>query len=196
MVIDISGIDLQSIVFEQILKVHPTGNFQADFLNLIFFPHLVIVLWLFLIAKSNLFLRLHRGLGFLLSAGIYIFIIYYGWYAMIASFSVFWLSVTILISLFYFMLPIFVHPSVTRRRFNIGKSIGSSLAEKRALQKAIDALGEEIRLIKENIRYNEDILKSDSSSESEKAKALESINQMKIRLLETEKEKRRLEQQK
>lgn len=189
----LASIDIQRIIFEQILKVQPTGNFQADFLNLIFFPHLVIVIWLFFIAKSGIFIKLHKGLGFLLSTGIYVFIVYNGWYAAIASLSIFWLTLTIFISLFYFIFPIIVHPSVTKQRYEIGKSIKKSVLGRHDREKAIEALDEDIKEFRRERKYFEDITRDPTKSSDEKKAAVETLREIDFKILEYEHEKRRLE---
>ncbi len=192
----LASIDIQRIIFEQILKVQPTGNFQADFLNLIFFPHIVIVIWLFFIAKSGTFLNLHRGIGFLLSTAIYVFIIYNGWYAAIASLSVFWLTLTIFISIFYFIFPVIVHPSVTKQRFQIGESIKGAVIEKRNLAKAIEALDEDIKYLHKEVDDYKKSLRDSSLSDEVKGKIQEGINQKEAQIRAFETERRKLENMK
>ncbi len=189
----LAAIDIQRIIFEQILKVHPTGDFQADFLNLIFFPHLVIVIWLFFIAKSGMFIKIHKGLGFLLSTGIYVFIIYNGWYAAIASLSMFWLTLTIFISLFYFIIPVIVHPSVTKQRYDLGKSIKKSVLGMHDKEKTIDALNEDIKEFKRELKYFDDETKDPTVPPEQKKAAEDAKKELKFKILEYEHEKRKLE---
>ncbi len=134
-----------------LLQVQPTGDFQADFLNLIFFPHVVIIIWLYIVARGPVFRSMHKGIGMLLSLSIYIFIIFYGWYASIASLAMLWLGATIVISLFYFMIPKLIHPGATKSRFGLGKSVAEMQIKgkgKRKLGNTIDNLKDDLRAIK------------------------------------------------
>ncbi len=139
-------INIYDTVF-QILGVtsRVTGNFQTDFLNLIFFPHIIIIIWLFLIARGPLFMALHRGFGTLLSIAVYIFIIWYGWYSAIASLSVIWLGLTIIISFFYFMVPKFLHPSTSEAQFGLARAVTGKLVKRREIDKAITRLNQDVR---------------------------------------------------
>ena len=146
--------DIYTLIFD-LLGVAPTGDFQADFLKLIFFPHVVILIWLYLIARGPVFRAMHRGIGILLSLSIYIFIIYYGWYASIASLAMFWFGATIVISLFYFMIPKLIHPGATGSRFGLGKSVADMQLKgksKRKLGDTIDNLKDDLRIIQRQIR--------------------------------------------
>lgn len=120
---DVGSIDLTRIVYE-LLKVTPSGNFQADFLNLIFFPHVVIALFLFIFADITTFRQRHQGIAALLSLAVYIFIVYYGFYAIIASLSVIWLGVTILLTFGYFFLGKLIHPMKSTAGYLAAKSFG------------------------------------------------------------------------
>ncbi len=189
MSIDLSNIDLMQIIFEQILKVQPTGNFQADFLNLIFFPHIVIAIWLFLISKAPIFYKGHKGLGILLSVGIYVFIIYYGWYSVIASLSVFWLGATIFISFFYFIFPKIVHPSVTSSRMKLGESVMKNINEKREITKAIERLYDDLKELEKKKEFYLDRYGKEKSEEAMKA-----INTIDMKIVEVKSKIRELEQ--
>ena len=128
----------------------------------------------------------------MLSTGIYVFIVYNGWYAMIASLSMFWLTITIFISLFYFILPIIVHPSVTKQRYEIGKKIKSSVLEHRNVGKAIEGLSEDIEAMKQDKKYYENIRGSGASDDEKKA-AVDAIKEIDFKIRAYEHEKRKLE---
>lgn len=144
MAFDLSKINISDIIF-QVLKVTPTGNLQADFLNLIFFPHVIILFWLFIIARGPIFMAVHRGLGTLLAIALYIFVIWYGWYPMIANLSLIWLGITIVVSFFYFMMPKFLHPGTTSSVFGLGALAGGAISKRRNIDKTIARLQEDLR---------------------------------------------------
>ena len=145
--------DIYDLIFT-LLNVQPTGDFQADFLNLIFFPHVVILIWLYIIARGPVFRALHRGIGILLSLTIYIFIIYYQWYSVIANLAIFWLGATVVISLFYFMIPKLMHPGATGSRFGLGKTVAEiqqKTSGKKKLGNTIDNLRDDLNNLKREI---------------------------------------------
>lgn len=125
-----------------ILKIQNqvTGDFQHDFLFLIFFPHVIIIIWLYFVARAPSFMARHQGMGTLLALAIYIFIVYNGWYATIANLAIIWLGITIVVSFFYFMLPKFFHPGAGEERFKVGKAIGDKLFSRREIDKKIHDL--------------------------------------------------------
>ena len=135
--------NIYDLIF-QILQVTPTGNAQADFLNLIFFPNIVIIIWLFMIARGNFLRTIHKGLGVLLSIAIYVFIVYYGWYPIIANFAMLWLGITIVVSFFYFMMPKFMHPGATEQRFQLGRNIADIGKERVLIDRTIERLKDEL----------------------------------------------------
>ena len=143
------AIDIYNLIFE-ILKVQPTGDFQSDFFRLIFFPHIVILIWLYLIARGPVFRAMHKGIGVILSLAIYIFIVYYGWYASIASLAMLWFTITIIVSLFYFMIPKFIHPGATSERIGLGKSL-AKIKGSANIEKDIVALKKELRKVRKDL---------------------------------------------
>lgn len=188
-------IDIYSLVF-QILGVSSrvTGTFQTDFLNLIFFPHIVIIIWLYLIARGPVFMALHKGFGTLLSISIYIFIVWYGWYSVIASLSMIWLTVTIIVSFFYFMITKLLHPSSTEARFGLGRLAGHKLMKGHEIDKAI------ARLKIDAVSYDKlskDLEKEIPTATPERQKSLqEEIKEMDLKKLSILSEIRRLESEK
>lgn len=185
-------VNIYDMVF-QILGVtnRLTGNFQNDFLNLVFFPHIVIIIWLFIIARGPLFMALHRGFGTLLAIAIYIFIIWYGWYSMIASLSLIWLGLTIVISFFYFMVPKFLHPSATEARFGLARAVTGKLLKHRELDKAITRLRQDVVSCDREIH---DLQAMVPAADPQRQRGLQDeINAITVRRLGIQSEIRRLE---
>ena len=112
---------------------------------MLFFPHIVIIIWLYIVANGPVIKTLHPGLGVLLSLAIYVFIVFNGWYPLIANLSIFWLTLTIIFSLFYFLIPKFAHPSSTEARVGIGRRIVEKVISRRDIDKAITQLNEDLR---------------------------------------------------
>ena len=135
--------DIYSLIF-QILQVQPTGNFQTDFLNLLFFPHVVIIIWLYLVARGPIIKTFHPGLGVLLALAIYIFIVFNGWYSIISSFAIFWLTLTIIFSFFYFIIPKIIHPATTESRLGWGRKLIGGAFLRKDINKALDELKQEL----------------------------------------------------
>ncbi|MFQ6021040.1 MAG: hypothetical protein ACE5J4_03460 [Candidatus Aenigmatarchaeota archaeon] len=155
------AIDIYDLVFE-ILQVTPTGDFQHDFIYLLFIPHIVILIWLFLIARGPAFAARNPGIGTLLAIGIYVFIVYMGWYSIIANLAIIWLIITIIVSFGYFMLPKFIHPGATRERFRLGKRIFGKATN-------IMDINEEIKHVKAELEHVKIQLKDPTLSSREKA---------------------------
>lgn len=189
---NVGSIDLTRIVYE-ILKVTPSGNFQADFLNLLFFPHVVLVLFLFMLADVTTMRHKHAGISALLSLAVYIFIVYYGFYAVIASLSVLWLAATILITFGYFFLGKLIHPIKSTAGYLAAKSFGAG-----GVNKAIDLLREDKTDLQRDLtNARRELQRADTEQDEHRRAEIEDrIGDIQKEMREVDKKIRELEQQK
>ena len=193
---DLSQVNIAEIIFS-ILKVSPTGDIVTDLVNLIFFPHIVIVLWLAIVYFSNEFTKTHKGISLLLAFAFYFFIIWNSWYVFIASLSQMWLALTVGISLFYFIFSKFIHPSATAARGQIAQGVGAKIWERRQAGKAIDRMNEDLKECKRNIdSITRDLLPSSGRSSDEKRALQEALSAWRMRELDLKAKIRELEKSK
>lgn len=142
---------LYDILFKQILGLSQctgmgkyqfgclTGDIAHDFLFGLFLPHIVILIFLYLFSDwAHLRTRHHAGLGTLLGIGAYIFIIYIGWYSIIALWGMWWLAVGIVLGFFNFLWTRVIHPTKTgevmKGAKNLGEKIGESMGASKKLR--------------------------------------------------------------
>ncbi|MBI4015816.1 MAG: hypothetical protein HY362_03820 [Candidatus Aenigmarchaeota archaeon] len=189
---DLSQVNIAELIFG-ILKIQPTGDMTSDLLNLLFFPHIVIVLWLFIVYS-----RIgtgHKGLGLLMSFAFYIFVIWNGWYAFIASAAQFWMLVTVGTSLVIFMLPKILHPSTTAARGMLLEKAGGKIWSRREQGKVIDRLKSDIIVCDEKMREL-NIAYSATKAGDERRALEESRNAWRLRKADLEAKIRELERSK
>lgn len=142
-----------------------TGEFTHDFIFALFLPHIVILIFLFLFSDWGNLRRHHAGLSTLLGIGAYIFIIYIGWYPIIALWSIYWLGLGIALSFFSFLWTRIIHPTKTTELMKaakgIGDSIGKSAAESKKLRlllkrkRRLERLKKQSKHPRERARYAE-----------------------------------------
>ena len=141
--IDLTSLNLYDLIFKTILQL-PTctgggewgcinGVFAHDFIYGLFLPHIIILIFLYLGIKN----MPHRGIGSLLGIGIYTFIVYSGWYSLFASFTIFWIMLTIFITGFYFFFGRIFHPARSDQIFNMTYKKVKESTEKRKLEEAL-----------------------------------------------------------
>ena len=146
--------DLYDFIFKELLKLSRctgslegfwsgwgciTGEFSHDFIISLLLPHIIILIFIF--GTSRGLSSEHRGLGTLLGLAIYIFIVYSGWYAIFAKFTLLWLVLTIFFSFYVFVVGKAFPPSKALQLSNMfaGKK------SERALKARIRSIEEELR---------------------------------------------------
>ena len=149
-----ASIDFITIIFEEILKIdsslisnYPTVPDQLIYLILI--PH--IILFLFLSGFGNVLSHEHKGMQYLVSIGAYIFIIYSGWYGMLAQLASTWFTIMIVFGLIlFFMAKIF--PPITAQKFGaVGAKAGEKAFAFLGKGKAIEKIDREISYCNQEI---------------------------------------------
>lgn len=120
------------------------GYMPHDFIYALFIPHIVLLIFLFIATKGIG----HRGLESLLGIGVYIFIIYSGWYALFANLTMLWMVVSLFIASFYFFWGRIVHPTRSRELFKLGFDSAKKSKEKR---KREDALRRDISYLRSQL---------------------------------------------
>ncbi|MBU3897098.1 MAG: hypothetical protein KJ697_04165 [Nanoarchaeota archaeon] len=149
-----ASIDFITIIFEEILKIdsnllynYPTVPDQLIYLILI--PH--IILFLFLAGFGGVLSHEHKGMRYLVSIGAYIFIIYSGWYGMLAQLASTWFTIMIVFGLILFFISR-IFPPITAQKFGkIGAAAGEKTFAFLGKGKAIEKLDREISYCNQEI---------------------------------------------
>ena len=159
----LSDVSLYDLIFKTVLQMPQcaggatwgcvNGIFSHDFIFGLLLPHIVLIIFIFGAAEFGP----HKGLSTLLGMGIYIFIVYSGWYALFASLTLFWLALSLILSTFFFI---------------SGRIISPAKAESLAM---IARKGKQKRMLKEEIRRIENQLRRPNLSPDEKAKLQEAL---------------------
>ena len=146
-IMDLTGLNLYDIIFRVILQMPEcardatwgcvSGVFAHDFTYGLFLPHIVLIIFIFGAAQFGA----HKGMSTLLGMGIYVFIVYSGWYPLFASLTLFWLVISIVMSTFFFISGKIISPAKAE---TLGK-LASTSKRKRMLK-------EEIRRIENQLR--------------------------------------------
>ncbi|UCG95727.1 MAG: hypothetical protein JSV92_01615 [archaeon] len=141
--VSLTELNLYDLIFKTILKLPQcqgdatwgciNGVFAHDFIFAFFIPHLVLLIFLFIATKGIG----HKGLEALLGIGVYIFIVYSGWYAFFASLTIIWMIVSLFIASFYFFWGRIVHPTRSRELFKMGYERAKKSKEKRLTEEAL-----------------------------------------------------------
>ena len=162
-----ADLDLYNLIFKTVLQLPDctgkatwgcvNGVFPHDFIYGLLIPHIILLIFLFIASKGIG----HKGLEMLLGVGVYIFIVYSGWYPIFASLSIFWLILSIFIASFYFFWGKILHPVRSRELFKLGYIKAKKSAEK---VKRIEALKSDIAYLR---RALEKAKKSGSKEEIE-----------------------------
>lgn len=149
------GGEVYDTLFRDILKVPDcfgnntygclTGDLQNDLIFALIVPHVVLLIYLYGISRFPLITRMHKGLGTLFGATVYLILVYTGWYGILANLLVWWIALTIGISLFLFMFGRLVHPEATGARLDIGRAIGRRITEPRQRERDVERLEAYIR---------------------------------------------------
>ncbi|MCD6477418.1 MAG: hypothetical protein J7K87_00225 [Candidatus Aenigmarchaeota archaeon] len=150
----VGGLNLYDLIFKSILQLHQcmggsgwgciTGDLAHDFVYTLFIPHVVLILFLFIATRG----LGHRGLETLLGIGVYVFIIYSGWYPFFATMTLLWLVISLFIAGFYFFWGRVIHPTRSRELFRLGFIQAKQKAERR---KTEQALREDIEYLKKEL---------------------------------------------
>lgn len=166
MPIQITQSFLYELIFKTILQVPQcgpgggwgclTGNFSHDFIYALLLPHIVLLVFLYIVSRTELIFQKHTGLGTLFGLGVYIFIVYSGWYAFLASWLVIWLALTIVLAFGYFFLGKIISPSLTKGRFEIGKKVGGYLSKPWDKQRKLNKINEDIAIVNRELDKHKD----------------------------------------
>lgn len=113
------------------------GVFAHDFVYALLLPHIVLLIFIFGASRIGE----HKGLATLLGIAIYIFIIYGGYYAIFASFTLFWLALSIFISAGLFIMGKIINPAKAQSIYGLIKNQRS----KRVLREEIHRLENQLR---------------------------------------------------
>lgn len=164
MALELSQSFLYELIFKTILQVPKcgpgggwgclAGNFSHDFIYALLLPHIVLLVFLYIISRTEMIFQKHTGLGTLFGLGAYIFIIYSGWYSFLASWLVFWLALTIVVAFGYFFLGKIISPAVSGGRRGIGKKVGGYLKKPWEKQKKLRKINEDIKIVEEGLSKN------------------------------------------
>ncbi len=153
------SVDLYTLVFRVILRVSEcsagaewgclTGDVTHDFIYAFLLPHVVLFIFLFILAMPVR--NMHSGLGVLFGVGAYIFIIYEGWYgAILAPLLMWWFVLSIIIGLGYFFINKFLGSQETRGK--IGRSLGGKIKEGMKKEQALEYLQRDIEEYKRKLK--------------------------------------------
>lgn len=133
--------DLAELVLKTILKVPEctgtnqygcvTGILQHDLLFALFVPHVILLLYLYLISRGTYIFRDNKALGTLFGLAVYITLVYTGWYGILASWLIWWLAITVVFSFGYFFLTKIFAPAETGARYALGREWGRRSEERR-----------------------------------------------------------------
>ena len=114
-------------------------NFAHDFIISLLLPHIIILIFIY--GTSRGLLSEHSGLGTLFGLSIYIFVVYSGWYAIFAKFTLLWLVLTIFFSFYVFVVGKIFPPSKSLQLSNMFANKKSE----RALKARISSIEAELR---------------------------------------------------
>jgi len=180
----IGGLNIYDIIFKTILQLPMciggsgwgciTGDISHDFIYGLFIPHVVLILFLFVATRG----LGHKGLETLLGIGVYVFIIYSGFYPFFATLTLMWLVISLFIAGFYFFWGRVIHPTRSKELFKLGFLQAKNKAERRKTEQALRSDIEYLRKELERAR---------------KAKDKESIKSISNALTERELQLRELE---
>jgi len=92
-------------------------NFAHDFIISLLLPHIIILIFIY--GTSRGLLSEHSGLGTLFGLAIYTFVVYSGWYAIFARFTLLWLALTIFFSFYVFVVGKIFPPSKSLQLSNM-----------------------------------------------------------------------------
>ncbi len=163
MPIEISEELLYDLVFRAILKVPEcgpdggwgclTGEPTHDLIFAFFLPHIVLFIFLFVImGAATPGSNGKKGIQVLFSIGVYIFLIYTGYYGLLASWLVIWMALTVFIGLaYFFMAKILPSPDKTAK---IGKHVGGYVKKSWDRDKKLRKIDRDIQEINNLIREN------------------------------------------
>jgi hypothetical protein len=158
-------IDLFQLVFEVILKISPNllykyTTIQDQILNLIFFPHVVLFLFIlgfgdFLVPEGRSTGR-NRGMRYLVMAAAYIFIVYQGWYGTILiPLMQTWFTIMLVSGLaFFFIARIFSPKQADRLGTGLATYAGTKVGQSLGKPKALAALQRELDDTKKQLAKN------------------------------------------
>lgn len=144
--------DLYEMFFEVVLQLpRCTGsegwgcwagpeNFAHDFIYALFLPHVVLLIFLFIFSDTLSMRTKHKGLGVMLSVAAYVYIIYAGWYSIIATFLTFWLVLSIGLGLITFVVSRIFPPVKTRARMGLGEEVAKALKGSKSKEKKIEKI--------------------------------------------------------
>lgn len=164
---------LYNLIFKQILGLSAcrgtgglqfgclTGDIVHDFIFALFLPHVIIVIFLFLFSDWAHLREHHKGLSSLLGIAAYVFIIYAGWYSIIATLGMWWLALGIALSFFNFLWTRVLHPTKSTEMLKAAKDLGGKIGESMSKSK-------KLRILRERQQKLENLLQRARSTENER----------------------------
>jgi len=128
---------------------------QDRLLFLIFIPHVVLILfiWLFADSISRMGGFIHTGIRALAAIAVYITIIFTGWYGGILAplFANLW-QMMVIFALIMFVGSRFIHPARAKEFMGLGKFVGEKITEKGNVKKKLEHRAETVRRMIQQIR--------------------------------------------
>jgi hypothetical protein len=97
-------VNIWELLIEDILQVSSrlvTGNFADDFIFIIFLPSIFLIAFIYFV--SHVVLKGHRGISILLGIGMYVYIIFAGWYSVMVSIARFYFPFIIIFGVIAFL---------------------------------------------------------------------------------------------
>jgi hypothetical protein len=146
-----ANIAIFDLIFRTILKIPNSviaqyPQFTDQVLYLLLIPHIIVFLFVFWLIKGVI--PEHRGLGYLVGVGAYIFFILSGWYGNFINIFILWWQILLGLALFFILASRFIRPSAVREMFSIASRATRKLTKK---SKEQDKLEKEIKSIQRQI---------------------------------------------
>ncbi len=164
MAIEISEEALYEIFFRTILQVPDCvrdeawgclrGEIGHDLIFSFFLPHVILFIFIYILMDKGLpgVASEHGGIKMLFGLGVYIFVIYAGFYGILAAFLVHWLFFTVVIGMIYFFAAKFLPSPSTAA--GIGKKVGGYLKKPMDREKKLRKINKDIEEVKKLMRRN------------------------------------------
>ncbi len=140
------------LVFEMIFRVPEcpvgegwgclTGDLSHDLIFSLFLPHIILLIFLFMITRKLPGDGNHGGLQILFGIGAYVFIVYTGIYGILTYWLVVWMAITLFVGfLSFFTDKIFGSPS---QRKLLGKKVGEYMKKSNDKREALRHIQQDI----------------------------------------------------
>jgi len=149
---------IEQLIFVQVLKISSSTlaqypQMQDRLLYLIFIPHilLLIFIWIFADSVARIGGGIHKGIRALTAIGVYVFLIFGGWYGawIVPIFVGLW-QIILALALITFVASRFIHPARAKEMMALGKLVGEKVTEKSKIRKKLEHERDALkRMIKE-----------------------------------------------